>query len=236
MKITLIMVLFCCFVLPVAGQSDQIQMGSTGLPDELSASYSNQHLYRGRVFTPHNYHVVGSPNYHDLMILDHCQVTYDGILYKDVTLAYDVVLDQLIVMHPVHQQELILEKHLVDGFVIRDDEFVHIKESDGELTPGFYQIIYEGDTYTSFARHNKQIKRYSAGTILELRYTGTATYYVKVEGSTPQVISNQRDLFRLAAGNRSEVRRLLNREGLSFRSRPAEALAATLLLLDHLNF
>ncbi len=236
MKGLVVLFLICLFACPVFGQSESAYIGSAGtLPAELKPSYSRHHLFNGREFVPHNLSVVGSPNHADLVILDHCSVVFDGVYYDDIPLLYDLVIDQLVTIHPDRREEIYLEKHLVDWFSIRQDQFVQIVEGQSELSPGFYQLIYQGDGYTCYARRSKEARRYSSGTILEYRFFETVTYYLQIGDDPFRTIKSQKELLSLDDDHRRVIRRMLRDRALSFRTKPVETLHAVLNFLDHNN-
>lgn len=235
MKGLVVLFLICMFACPVSGQSEPAYMGSGPLPAELKQSYSRHHLFNGREFVPHNLSVVGSPNHGDLVILDHCSVVFDGVYYDDIPLLYDLVIDQLVTIHPDQKKEIYLEKYLVDRFSIQRDQFVRIAEGQSELSPGFYQLVYQGENYTCYARRSKEARRYSSGTVLEYRFFETVTYYLQIGDDPFRIIKSQKELLSLDEDHRRTIRRMLRANGLTFRARPVQTLHAVLNFLDHNN-
>lgn len=235
MKGLVVPFLICLFACPVFGQSGSAYVFSGPLPEGLQQSYSRHHLFNGREFVPHNLSAVGSPNHADLVILDHCSVVFDGVFYDDIPLLYDLVIDQLVTIHPDRKVEIYLEKHLVDWFSIQGDQFVRIAEDQSELPSGFYQLVYQGDTYTCYAKRSKEARRYSSGTTLEYRFFETVTYYLQVGDDPFRTIKSQKELLSLDDEHRRAIRRMLRSSGLSFRARPVETLNAVLAFLDHNN-
>lgn len=233
MKGWIFSVLICLSVCPVFGQSGSADFVSGPVPAALGQPYSRHHLFNGREFVPHSLSAVGSPNHADLVILDHCSVVFDGVLYVDIPLMYDLVIDQLVTIHPDRKVEVCLDKHLVDWFSIRQDQFVLVAEGQTELLPGFYQLVYRGEDYTCYAKRSKETRRYSSGTTLEYRFFETVTYYLKVGDNPFRIIKSQKELLSLDEDQQRAVRRMLRSSGLSFRTKPIETLNAVLTFLDH---
>jgi len=235
MKGLVVFFLICMFACPVLGQFEPDYIASGTLPAELKQSYSRYHLFNGREFVPHNLSAVGSPNHANLVMLDHSSVVFDGFFYNDIPLLYDLVIDQLVTIHPERKVEIYLEKHLVDWFSIQRDQFVRIGDVQSELAPGFYQLVYQGENYICYAKHSKEVRRYASGTILEHRFFETVTYYLRIGDDPFRVVKSQKELLSLADDHRRAIRRALRANGLSFRARPVESLQAVLNFLDDAN-
>src|SRR5690554_1103774 len=204
---------FCLFFLmllfsgPVSAQ--QVAMN----PD-----YASQHLYSGRQYVSSPVYIAGSPNYRNWEILYDCDVVFDGLLYEQIPLMYDLVNDVLVTSHPHRQAYLELHTHLVSEFRIDEDRFIHIKDHD-QLAAGFYQILHEGEDFVCYARYSRSVALYRGGTKMERRYVSSNRFFVldKQDGSGFREIRKLADLFALKPSERRAVRRHLRQLDLRFR-------------------
>src|SRR4029078_599628 len=70
-------------------------------------------------------------------------VLYDGILYRNVPVKYDMVKDLLLVGHPNGYTVLSLFSPRVDSFSFAGHRFHYMKDRK-DLPPGFYELMKEG--------------------------------------------------------------------------------------------
>jgi hypothetical protein len=73
-------------------------------------------------------------------------VTYNGILYENVLLLFDEVLDVLVIPDPLKVFKISLIPAQVSAFTIGDHSFVRLSDSLNRSQPanGFYEQLYKG--------------------------------------------------------------------------------------------
>src|SRR5690554_146258 len=199
----------------------------------VNPDYASQHLYSGRQYVSSPVFIAGSPNYRDWEILYDCDVVFDGLLYEQVPLMYDLVNDVLVTSHPHRQAYLELHGHLVSKFRIDEDHFIHIQDHD-QLTSGFYHILHEGTDYLCYARYSRSVALYRGGTTMDRRYVSTSRFFVNDKNNESGFVEVRklRDLLALNPAERRGIRRHLRQMNLRFRKHPVETVAAVLTYLD----
>lgn len=136
-------------------------------------------------------------------------VFYDGQLYEDVSLRYDLFLDKVIIEHPAGQEiELITEK--VDYFKIGNQVFDRLVLP----SPGFYARIYSGDIKV-YARHYKTIQEKPGTTTMITEFLTKRKLYIVRQGNYYAVHSRASAL-KVFAERKSDLKKFLNREGIVF--------------------
>ena len=220
---------------PLSAQS-QLNLDLTHFPEANNKDYLIHHLFKGKQFVPYPYSVVGSPNHADLDILEDGILVYDGLLYKEIPLMYNLVDDVVVSRHPVRMVNVILEPHLIQAFQLGDDRFVNLTDKERALAPGLYQVIYDGDRFVSLARRSKALHNYRNGSILERRYNASVDFYLYFpEEDRVQLIRTQSDLLRIAPESRRELRRLIRSQGLRFKKEPEQVIATVLEFIAQSN-
>lgn len=214
--------LIVLFSVPVSAQDATIN------PD-----YASQHLYSGKQYVSSPVYIAGSPNYRDWEILYDCDVVFDGLLYEQIPLMYDLVNDVLVTSHPHRQAYLELHTHLVSEFRIDEDRFIHIQDHD-QLAAGYYQILHEGEDFLCYARYSRSVALYRGGTQMERRYVSSNRFFVLdiQDGSDFREIRKLTDLFLLKPSERRGIRRHLRQLDLRFRKHPVETVAAAMAFLE----
>jgi hypothetical protein len=74
-------------------------------------------------------------------------VEYDGKKYSDTELLYDLVKDELVLLHYNGSARIQLIKSKVEAFKIAGRNFIHVKadkSKDWGINEGYYEVIYRG--------------------------------------------------------------------------------------------
>lgn len=220
---------------PLLAQS-QLNVDAAHYPEADNEDYHIHHLFKGKQFMPYRLSIVGSPNHADLDIMENCSIVYDGLLYTNIPLMYNLVDNVVVSRHPVRMVNVILEEHLIQSFQLGEDRFVNLTEKHGTLMPGIYQVIYGGDQFISLAKRSKAIHNYRNGSILERRYNSSVDFYIYFpQEDRVQLIRKQSELFRMAPENRRELRRLIRSHGLRFKNEPEQVIATVLEFMEQSN-
>ncbi len=88
------------------------------------------------------------------------QVTFNGILYENVTLWYDVVKEKLVTLSPNYNLMHELTNDRVNDFVIWGRHFKHLRHEEvGRQIPvGYYEVLFDGAKSKLYKKHIKTIK------------------------------------------------------------------------------
>ena len=111
-----------------------------------SATIESQHLYNGP-----QYFVYDSPaEEHQFFLSEEWKigsVFYDGQLFREVPLLYDIVKDQLVARYKQGFGNVALQNQKVGYFTLPDHRFVRVEADTGRvegLRTGFYDQLYDG--------------------------------------------------------------------------------------------
>ena len=81
-------------------------------------------------------------------LIENGTITYEGITFSNIPMYYDMVEDELIILHKNKEgyEELVqLYKEKIDSFKIYDQHFIHYQSNQIEnLESGFYQMLFQG--------------------------------------------------------------------------------------------
>jgi hypothetical protein len=159
-------------------------------------------------------------------------IEYNGVVYRDVPMKYDMVKDQVIVKHPNGYSAFSLFSPRVAYFVVGGDRFVYIPEgSDKTLPPpGFYQELRTG-ALSVLAKRSKWIDEQVLSGKLEQKFLPRNKYYVLKDGkyTSPR---NEADLLALLGERKKDAKQALQRAGIKFRKAPELAI---LTVADYYN-
>lgn len=153
----------------------------------------NIHLYNGPENTGYNHLASGNPYF----LADELQdgtVFYDGTCYQNVSMLYDLVQDNVVILQyavnksgaseeykKIMRQDLVRSK--ISWFTLPGHEFVRLVADSSAMgmPEGFYERMYNGKVKL-FVKRSKKYVEVVKGLDLERRYELTTNYYVQQNG------------------------------------------------------
>ena len=159
-------------------------------------------------------------------------IEYNGVVYRDVPMKYDMVKDQVIVKHTNGFSAFSLYSPRVTYFDMGGDRFVYIPAgSDKTLPPaGFYQQVRSGPL-TVLVKRTKWIDEQVQSGKLELKFLSANRYYVRKDGAYHN-LRREADLMELLGERRKEAKQTLQRAGIRYKKNPELAI---LTIADYYN-
>ena len=136
-------------------------------------------------------------------------VVYDNQYFPNVSLKYNVIDDELIISIPNGKSnstfELVTEK--VSSFTLSNHKFEYIKEkSDGVLQTGFYEVLYEKNTFNVLKKYIKSSDKKMDRSYLYFNYEfDEPDYFFSYNGSYYK-LDSWRDLSDLFPDLKKEIR------------------------------
>ena len=228
LSILLSITLFTGFCQPVQNVNDEA---------EVNAMYNKKlqgssRLYSGPQYIEQNYPQSGSPFFlRDS--LSNGWISYNSHLYKNVPLQWDIFQNYVITLSLKENAKLILRNDLIDSFYF-SGHLVKSMEIDKEhnlLQPGFYDFVYDGKTAVLVMRKKTNMGIIQGSSVV-YNFTSKDKIYVKKEGIY-YFISNKKDILKLFTNNRSAIKRLFRKAGLSWRKNLDEGAAIAAKNYDH---
>ncbi|HEY9005134.1 hypothetical protein [Ohtaekwangia sp.] len=140
-------------------------------------------------------------------------VHYDGYLYEDVPLLYDLMTDEILTESFSRSSTMRLIKSRVKYFTISDKKFVNL--SDSSLHKGFYELLYNGKTKV-YARHFKLLQETISQQEITHDFEEKIRYYIYKDGKYFPVRSKGsiQDVFR---DQKHELNQLMSKNKIRFR-------------------
>ena len=189
-----------------------------------AALYPETGLYNGREYGDYPYRFnTGQPYFMgDTMMLG--SVVYEGILYNNVAMKFNLVTNQLIITDPSYVHKLTLSNERIGSFKLFNNRFVHLDaDSDNTIKPGFYDVIYDGITpvYKKIQKRIDEKTTMMEG-IVRTVYESTS-YYIKKEGRF-YTVNNKKQVLKLFAGHKKELQQYVRKQKLNIRRDKERAL------------
>ncbi len=150
-------------------------------------------------------------------------IEYDGLVFKDVDVLYDVHTDKLVIEYfNGNMVELIRDK--VKGFTIGSRVYRNFGVDRDPTLPwaGFYEVLLDGE-FQCLARRSKEAVQSIEDMTVEITYRDKTAYFVRRDGVYYPVRS-KRSLLKLFIDEKSALRHYIKRDRISFKRDPDTAL------------
>ncbi len=233
-KLVLTCALLLLIAISVNGQEtsggDSLQKAS--LAAYYSGSVQQQRLYNGTEHTGYSPNIKGHA-YYFTREWQNGTVHYDGVLYQDVPVLYDMYKDQVIVRHFSDIFTVGLVSPKVTWFTIPAHRFIRVEALPTEnIRTGFYEVLFEGKI-TALARRTKTMSEY-IGNTMEYEFMEHTQYLIKKD-SVYHIIRNEGKLLDVLNDQRPAVKQHLRKNRIRFRKTPELAIVKAVEFYETLN-
>ena len=182
-------------------------------------------IYRGAEYTGFPYKLNNGHQYFETQFPILGSVYYDGILYNNIPMWYDLVKNQVIVQYVDGLSEIKLHNELIDYFSIYDHHFVHLgrdKIANSILSEGFYDLVYVGKTQVLVKRSKGTLKEVNKGIALTILKQKNEVYLVKEGVYLP--VKKQSSVLNALGSKQKEIQEFLKKSNVKFRKNPEDAI------------
>lgn len=193
-------------------------------------------LYDGPEYTGYPYRLSeGIPFFlsNDLTTGD---VHYNGMLYKNVPMQYDIVKDELLVQYFDKISMISLHSDKVSSFTIFSQPFVRIDTATARVNnipSGFYNQIYRGKSEVLVKRSKSSLKSIVSGSLSTVILKQKNDLYILKDGKYYR-INNEKSAVSVL-DNMKEVQQPLKQSKIKFRREPEKALVLMVSAYDKLK-
>ncbi len=147
-------------------------------------------------------------------------VMYDNILFEDVLLKYDLVLNQLVLSDTTGIPRLALNYDRIKYFTIKEHEFVKLfKDAGNSGLPqtDFYEILHKGGPVTLIKKETKKIGQdVTSKTTLQRYIIATTNYYIRKK-NTWYVFNKRGQILDAFNDKESQIRQFLRKNDIDFK-------------------
>ncbi|PWU01474.1 MAG: hypothetical protein C5B52_07360 [Bacteroidetes bacterium] len=185
----------------------------------------NVHLYNGMAPLGYNYQVKGHPFFLSDK-LEPGSIFYDGTLYNDKQVSYNIFLDEVITLHFNNVFRFALVKEKLQSFSFLGHDFVRLVPdsiNSAVLTTGFYDRLYEGKKVSLYAKRVKKIEEHVSTGDLESYFIEQYHYYFKINDKFYPV-NSRKSVIKLFPGDKKEIQDALKKKKIKYRKDPEGAM------------
>ncbi|KRD60069.1 hypothetical protein ASE40_13420 [Flavobacterium sp. Root935] len=136
-------------------------------------------------------------------------ISYEGQIYSNVNLKYDILLDQVIYKQNGSSENLPINliTQKVDYFFIKNKKFVNLKEESVKfpsLIKGIYEETYVGDNVSLYTKHFKEKVKSLQSDVVYYNYIYKINYFIKYKNYFYKVES-EKDFKKIFPDYKKEI-------------------------------
>jgi len=195
-------------------------------------------IYTGPEYYFYDPHIKGNGYYMDINGFTKGSVYYDGTLYNNISMLYDINNDDLVVLYPSRVSKFIAIKERVKTFDYLGGHFINLNADTlapgGDVKSGYYRQLYNGKSEV-LGKYSKTIQTTTSNTNgVENYFSFSKDFYIKKNnvyhsaGSKGSVL----DIFK---DRKKEIRKFISANDLDFHANPEESLVKVATYYDHLS-
>jgi hypothetical protein len=226
------LLLFCLlfYTCQVFGQdrnADSLQSAQTEaymLRGFNNAIGKQSRLYNGPDFSPYPFISATNANYRDTLKFTAGTVNYEGIVYTNVPLIYNIHKDLVLTLlyNRLFTYSLLSERLFY--FDIMGHHFINFQPDslNKQMAPGFYDELYHGK-HQVLARYIKNLQTINSGQTIDKVFFESSTYYLK-KGNRYYSVSSANDFYKLLGDKKKELKKYFNDSNVNFKHNREQAM------------
>lgn len=151
-------------------------------------------------------------------------VDYYGAIYDDVSILYDLIADEVIILSYNNISKINLFKDRLNAFSVSGHSFINIAKDSVAgtgLTAGFYDVLSKGKV-TLLAKRTKNIQSYITQ-IVELKIFEKDHLFLK-KNTEYFTVNNKKSLLKQLGDKRAELQKFAKQNKLKFGKSPENSI------------
>jgi len=195
----------------------------------------NLHIFNGIEYLRTGHGVKGTPFFEADSLLPG-SVFYDGRLYENIPLHYDMVTDEVIISNYAQNNEIKLVSEKLLYFSVDQHLFVRItadSATPGFIKTGYYEKLYDGKMMV--LAHRQKLSR-TAGTASdnEIRYNEYNDYFVFLNNTFFRA-GDKADFLSIAGDKKDAIRKYIKDNKLKFKKKREADMVSVAEYYSQLN-
>lgn len=182
-------------------------------------------IYKGPVSGSFNYTLTKGNRFFLPIQTKQGKVLYNGLMFHNIPLLYDVLHNKLITTRPSDNQSFdILNQH-VSYFELEGHRFTHLQNPPVKNMPaGFYEIHFEGQKCSVYELHSKLLNEDLGEQFKRYLIEDNQVIYLKKDMAYFRV-DKKKDLFRIFETKQAEIKSFIKTNNLKLAKINAATMA-----------
>lgn len=224
--------LICCIFLIIPAHGQNAAYDSSLYFSRLKAAVyayhqftgSSSRLYNGIQYVSYQFQSVGNPFFLSDDSLSEGSVCYDGIVYDQIPLLYDIKRDQLVLQSFDGNTLIVLVRHRVSWFKLLGHTFIPVSaDSASNLDVGYYDLLYNGP-HEVLERWTKSLQTSYSGLTADREFQQSVSYYIR-NGNRFEELGTRKAALRMFHDKKAAIKTYLRKNKIKFHRDPATTLA-----------
>lgn len=188
----------------------------------------NARVFNGRAYLYYNFRMEGKP-FFEADDLSEGWVSYEGKKYEPLSMLYDLIRNEVVILLPDSNSRAVLQNDLVDSFKVAGHTFISLKEDHNQnlYNTGFYDVLYNAHVQL-LARRTKVMREDLKENPILTIISAKDFLYIHKDGLY-YFVNNKKDVFRLFAGKKNEIRKMMRRQHLKLNRKTFENTLETVV-------
>jgi len=194
-------------------------------------------LYNGPEYNFYDPIYKGTAYFMDVNAFTPGSLHYDGVLYKNVPMLYDLYADKVVVLLYNHFSKFSLLSERLKSFDFLDHHFINIAadstSANSVVSPGFYDELYVGKVQV-LVKRVKNIQNNPGTTTIESYFNPVTSYYLRKD-NVYYSISGEGSFLSVLKDKKDALKQYIKANKIKFRKTPEEAMVKIASYYDHLT-
>ena len=195
-------------------------------------------IYTGPEYYFYDPHIKGNGYYMDINGFTKGSVYYDGTLYNNISMLYDINNDDLVVLYPSRVSKFIAIKERVKTFDYLGGHFINLNADTlapgGDVKSGYYRQLYNGKSEV-LGKYSKTIQTTTSNTNgVENYFSFSKDFYIK-KNNVYHSADSKGSVLDIFKDRKKEIRKFISANDLDFHANPEESLVKVATYYDHLS-
>ena len=234
-------IVFLCFGHEVSFGQTQTEKDShqLAIKNTVSRYYKSlgeqSGIYHGPAYIGYPYQLSNGHQFFESPNLTQGTIFYNGMLYQDIPMWYDLVKDEVVVQNIDSLSMISLHNERIDYFSLLGHYFIKIsQDSSSSLSTGFYDQIYKGKTEVLVRRYKGTLEDVSTEGIFTKILKQKNEIYLKKEGKYFSVLSSG-SVLKALGNKQKEILSHLKKNAIKFKKDPEKAIVMMVSYYDQLT-
>ncbi|ASU36652.1 hypothetical protein [Mucilaginibacter xinganensis] len=221
------------------GDSSSQQNALNNAVNLFKTSLGNQQaIYTGPEYYFYDPHIKGNAYFKEVNGFTKGSIYYDGSLYNNISMLYDLNIDQVVILLPSHVSKFSVIKERVKSFDFLGNHFVNINadsvSNNTILKSGYYNQLYNGKCEV-LGKYSKSIQTTTSSISgLENYFSLSKDYYIKKD-NIYRSVGGQGALLDILKDKKKELKKYIKTNNIVYRDNPEEAMVKIAAYYDQLS-
>ncbi|MDI3322203.1 hypothetical protein [Pinibacter soli] len=183
------------------------------------ALYPEEGLYTGPEYYGYPFRFQEGQPYYYKDQMDTGWIQYEGVLYENIGMRYDLIRDQLIVTQPKNNARICLINDRASRFHLFNTTFIYLKTDTAKagISSGIYALLYEHNDNMLVKRNRKTITEELSLAEGILRFINDNNSFAIKKGNKYYPVSGKKDVLNVYADKKKQLQQYIRRNKLDFK-------------------